>query len=226
MRLCRRLELGQTTNMRKLLTVLFFSAACQAQMMQAVMGGVHTISSGTTLTLSVGANNRDGEWYGATEALSDYGSWTINGDQGAGAYVGTAQFQVTGPVSGDTITAASIAIYQDSGRNASQSVVIKAGAIDNAPVLNATHTHDAAGHYGALTTASAAWTFTGAVSTWFTSPDIKSVVQEVVSRGGWTSGNYIGIVISQADGYNADTFDDYAGNVSKVAVLSITYTHP
>ena len=60
--------------------------------------------------------------------------------------------------------------------------------------------------------------------TWYTSPDIAGVIQEVIDRGGWSEGNSIAIIYSTREnegGYrNISSFDrgsDYA------PILEITY---
>ena len=47
------------------------------------------------------------------------------------------------------------------------------------------------GGAGELTTASVAWSNMAAwtAGQWYNSPDISSIIQEIVNQGGWTSGN-------------------------------------
>lgn len=55
-------------------------------------------------------------------------------------------------------------------------------------------------------------------------PDISPMVQNVVSRSGWVSGNYLGIrlaALSSADAWQIQTFDNPSGNAPRL-VLDFT----
>ena len=103
-------------------------------------------------------------------------------------------------------------------------VTIRAQASDDAPAFTTT-AGDISGR--ALTTASVPWT----IPTWNTdqddtdtrSPDVASVVQEVVNRPGWVPGNSIVFVISRAPAENIRRryFHAYAGASAKAARVSV-----
>ncbi len=80
------------------------------------------------------------------------------------------------------------------------------------------------------TTASAAWTIAAqTVDVQFSSPDLASVIQEIVNRAGWSYGN---AMILTVDNVGTDstrlasiyTRDTTAG--TKAPFLSVTWTHP
>lgn len=79
------------------------------------------------------------------------------------------------------------------------------------------------------TSASVAW----AAGAWtmdaeYESPDIASVIQEIVNRGGWSSGNAINILFYD-DGSGSHDWRacySYDGNSAKAAKLDIDYTAP
>ncbi|MHC4737990.1 MAG: right-handed parallel beta-helix repeat-containing protein [Planctomycetota bacterium] len=78
----------------------------------------------------------------------------------------------------------------------------------------------------ALTTASVAWDYKTAWSpdTQYTSPDISNVVQEVVSRPGFSSGNSMAIYYGTRDLSNkARSFASYEYSPASAAVLEVTY---
>jgi len=82
---------------------------------------------------------------------------------------------------------------------------------------------------GAATTASVAWDEADSFTVgWYQSPDIKSVVQEIVDRGGWSSGNALMILWEEDGGGSAEAmqFSDYSENTSYAAKLDIDYTAP
>ncbi|NJK93844.1 MAG: T9SS type A sorting domain-containing protein [Bacteroidales bacterium] len=59
----------------------------------------------------------------------------------------------------------------------------------------------------------------------YTSPDLKSIIQQIVDRGGWTQNSFIVLTIgaSTTSKRTARTFD-YNGNNSQSPSLSVTYT--
>lgn len=175
----------------------------------------------TSLNLQVGASGDDG-W--------DRGTSFTNNDnaQAMGDFFGvTENFQrftnVTVPV-GATITAASLVFNsRDDSGGTGFHVKIRGVAADN-PSAPTNH----AGFTGlSLTTAGVDWdnpTFTGDV----TSPDIASVIQEIVSRPGWASGNAL-IVVIKDDGSGSGSYrngNSYDQGSSVAPKLDITYTVP
>ena len=76
------------------------------------------------------------------------------------------------------------------------------------------------------TTAYASWTLsTWTVDSWFNSPDIKAVIQEIVDRVGWVSGNDILILHDSIEtGNNFKGIYDYEDNSAYAAKLDIEYT--
>jgi hypothetical protein len=77
------------------------------------------------------------------------------------------------------------------------------------------------------TTANVGYNRTGSFATgWYDSPEIKTVIQEIVSRDGWVSGNALGIAWED----NASDLDtcfqiqDYANSTTNAAKLTIVYT--
>lgn len=76
------------------------------------------------------------------------------------------------------------------------------------------------------TTASVDWDETSmADEAEIVTPDIKTIVQEIVDRGSWASGNDMGFIIENdgtSGSSNAD-FYDYGTDSSKAALLSVNY---
>jgi len=76
------------------------------------------------------------------------------------------------------------------------------------------------------TTAYVDWDISGGLvdETEYTSPDIKTIIQEIVDRVGWSSGNALGFIID--DNGSNDTvayFYDYEGDANKAIQLIINY---
>jgi hypothetical protein len=128
---------------------------------------------------------------------------------------------------GSKIVRASLTICANpNGLEAGVDGLIEGEATDNAAAFGTTTRVIA---QLATTTASKAWTWaddnpwTG--NTWYESPDISAVVQEIVDRAGWASDNALVIIYT----FNQQTFGDerrfwsYDGDPTKAAKLSITY---
>jgi len=79
------------------------------------------------------------------------------------------------------------------------------------------------------TTAAVDWdiTSTWSTDTYYPSPDIKSVIQEIVNRAGWSSGNDITIILKD-DGTSAGTtrnINEYSWSSTNANKLDISYTN-
>ncbi len=55
-------------------------------------------------------------------------------------------------------------------------------------------------------------------------PDIKSIVQALVDRGGWESGNSMAFVLGRKSGSGRRTFESYDGEQSSAPTLTIKYS--
>lgn len=76
-----------------------------------------------------------------------------------------------------------------------------------------------------LTTATVAWdeTSVSGSSVYNMAPDIKTVIQEIVNRVGWVSGNAI-IIVIEDDGTSDTYWRPRAANESRPVTLSVDYT--
>jgi hypothetical protein len=80
----------------------------------------------------------------------------------------------------------------------------------------------------ALTTASTSWTpaswsVVGEAAAAQRSPDLAGVIQEVVSRGGWASGNSLAVIIKGTGARIAESFD---GEPLAAPLLHVEYKTP
>jgi len=79
----------------------------------------------------------------------------------------------------------------------------------------------------AKTTATVDWDISGEFDsdTTYTSPNIKSIVQEIVNRSGWSSGNAMGFIILDDGSTDEAAFlYDYENDSSKAIQLEINYS--
>lgn len=155
---------------------------------------------------------------GTNSVIGQYpaGAWTMVG----------ARFLGVPVPQGATIESASVSFQSNSDLSGSLVMAIAAEDVDDAATFGDAHTtYDA---YSAKTTAVAEWTV-GAWTTgnWFQSADISTVIQEIVDREGWASGNDIVLLFyaknSSQSGYRRPRLYDYAGNASGPK-LDITYS--
>ncbi len=184
-----------------------------------------------TLTQRVGAASDDAEQEGPTGTTPNR-MWLSSSDielvsdfQSPTAGVQTIGLRFTGlniPV-GATITNAYVvfrAVPADSGMTNSDptSLTLKGQLIGDAPTFTAT-SGDISSR--ALTGASTAWTPTAWTSgSDYNSPDLSSVVQEIVDQGTWASGNDLAIIIT-GTGHRAS--QAYDTSPSTAAQLVVTY---
>lgn len=107
----------------------------------------------------------------------------------------------------------------------STNLVIRGHDTDDAPTFNTSS--------GAITgrpTTSAsvnwsvpAWTNVGAASSAQRTPSLASIVQEIVNRAGWQSGNDLALIITGSGQRDAESYD---GSSSQAPLLHIDYTIP
>lgn len=127
-------------------------------------------------TVTLGDNNIN------ISATTQYGGFRFN--------------NVTIPA-GATINSADITLTTYSDSYDDPDTTIYGEDIDDAPAFTTT-TNNISGR--TLTTASVAWTATNIGTANKASPDIKSIIQEIIDRPGWTSGNDIAIIIKGNSG--------------------------
>lgn len=138
-----------------------------------------TIDPTTTVQVNAGAN--DGQ--------SGY-SFTTNGQPISVGYINQsegiyARFTNVAVPQGATVNSAKIQYHADSCYG-SPTTRIFFNAADNATNPTSSANYNAK----AVTSAYVDWAISGWTNgTWYDSPDIKTVVQEVVNRSGWASGN-------------------------------------
>lgn len=103
---------------------------------------------------------------------------------------------------GATITSASIQFEADEVQTGAVTVTIQGEDIDDAPAFTST-TNDVTNR--TLTTASVSWSpndwnTVGEAGSDQQTPDLAAIIQEIVNRPGWVSGNDIAIIITGAGG--------------------------
>jgi type IV pilus assembly protein PilY1 len=129
------------------------------------------------------------------------------------------RFQSVQIPQGATITSASLEFEVNDASSATTDLVIQGEDIDDSPAFTTT-ANDITNR--TTTTSSVAWS----VDNWTTpdakdsTPDLSTVVQEIVNRSGWCGGNDMTFIISGTGQRSATSYDGTAGDAP---LLRITY---
>jgi len=136
-------------------------------------------------------------------------------------YNGGAIFTVTGPASGDTVDVAYATVYANNGANDDPNVDISCEDVDDsADFLTSA---DVTGR--TRTSTPVQWTTTGIGNGATNTPSLVTPVGDVISRGGWSSGNDLCVFFDgRTDAGGGFKFDSYEGDSSSAAALHIEYT--
>lgn len=129
------------------------------------------------------------------------------------------RFELTIPA-GATILSASLRLYIDAFNDDIDVTIYAQGALDPDAFVKEYFNLSSR----VLTTANVEWQSLGAGAGWEYSPNISSVVQEIVDQRGWSSGNHLVLILvptSDPNAYvfTADAFD--SGN--NPPELTVTY---
>lgn len=178
----------------------------------------------TTFTVRTSANASDiqeslggGNWF-YSEGLSYIGKSDSYWTREAGF-----RFTNVTVAQGATITSAKLTFKAGNNFNRTIALKIKGIDVDNCSEFSSGDTPRSR----AMTTSQIDWdqTVNVSVGNSFDSPDITSVIQEIVNRAGWSSGNSIGIYIADDGSSNSNYLevDEYEDGASSGALLTINY---
>jgi len=143
-------------------------------------------------------------------------------DESSNQTVGMRFNAVTIP-RGATITNANIQFQVDEADSGPTSLTIRGQAADNAPTFTTANGNISS----RSTTASSAswsvapWTTVGQAGPNQQTPDIASIIQEIVNRPGWSSGNSLVIIVT---GSGARTAEAYNGAPAAAPLLRVDYS--
>lgn len=208
-----------------ILVVVSFVCESDSQMMRR-----RKKSGSTPVTVrdTVKANNRGATSSGTTELLqsTDFAGYNLAGTYSGAEHQAGFEFQLN--VAKDaTIDSAYFVYYvQRNYGGANDTIWHSVYDVDNAAVFNAADGH-------ALSSHATAWTGT-LVPVWgflefdYTTVNIKDLVQHIVNRSGWVSGNYFGILMTRGTTWSSDEFIqayDYEGGNSTRYPRIVVYAH-
>lgn len=199
-----------------LMCICLFSFSCEyvESLVDSDNSTGFAISKATAVDFSTGA--------GANDAVQFSGGATVSGGTyiNLGAFHSGWRFTGINVPKGATITAAYMQLCPQYTYPAGGSYTIQGEASDNAAAFA-----DSANNISSRskTSASAAW----APGAWtqfvyVNTPDLKSIVQEIVNRSGWVSGNSM-VFIAPYNGSTDKKLCSYEYNSSRAAKLHIEY---
>ena len=195
----------------------------------------------TTLNLQVGTGNDDSHQESIANdsgrAVTSSGVCVLTattfspGSHSSGnEWTAAARFTGVTVANAATITTATFQLRCAGTYNASPNVVkfwVSAQAADNAGALTTTGGNLNTTARPRTTAVSAAWTQTSlTLDTWY-SIDITTVIQEIVNRAGWASGNAIVVLVDTHADTTVSEWQDYYsynGAAASAPKLDIDYT--
>jgi hypothetical protein len=124
---------------------------------------------------------------------------------------------------GATILSAYVQFQTDETRSEETLLTVRGQAADNAPVFTTT-AYDVSSRPRTVASVEwvpPAWDVVGEAGSAQQTPDISLVVQEVVGRPGWSSGNALVIVVTGSGKRVAESYD---GDASGAPLLHVEYT--
>ncbi|MDX2166845.1 MAG: hypothetical protein SF182_07265 [Deltaproteobacteria bacterium] len=180
-------------------------------------------SAPVTNTLRVSASGDDAE---QTQRLDDTDG---GGDLDLGIVSAGLRFSTVVIPPGATITAANLQLTADGGFSSSNTTALTLAVFGEASDSAASFAGNFANVNGrARTTASVSWP----VAAWSVgqsgaaqrSPELKTILQEIVNRPGWTAGNALVLILVQASGNGRREAESFDGNAGKAARLEVSFT--
>ena len=180
-------------------------------------------SGATVLEVPVRISADDAEERASTGAVT-LSSGDLNlGQDGANAQTAGLRFTGVGLPRNATVIAAWVQFQVDEASTATAGLTVTGAAADNASAFTTTARNISA---RPTTTASvswapAAWPTVGARAAEQRTPNLAAVLQEIVARPGWVSGNALVLMVS---GWAERTAESVDGGALRAPVLHIEYT--
>lgn len=178
-------------------------------------------TSNTLLTLQVNSSsddvNQDGTFYDPASSTV----WIGNGSSTTSSYTGLRFNNVTIP-KGATITSAIITVYNPGSSWINTSLTISAEAIGNSPTFSSTNTPS----QRKLTTSQISWTDNSQwlANTSYQLSDISPVIQEIINRSDWNSGNSLSIIMKGiGSSWGRKYVSSFDGSPTNAPQLVISY---
>ena len=177
-----------------------------------------------TLTVQVAASSDDANQDGSALDTTASTVWLGNAASPTSSYTGLRFTYVTIP-HGETISSAHLEVYSSEQQWVSIDLTLAGEAIGDSP----TFTTGNKPSQRTLTTAQVAHSsdVEWQANTWYSLDEVAGVVQEVVDRGDWASGNSLSIILKgTGSAWGRKFVRSYNGSAANAPKLVITYTAP
>lgn len=184
------------------------------------------LSMGATVNTQITSSTDDAFTYSDGTGYSSSSVYHFLGDDGD-PFISGYRFQNIQILPGADITEATLTVMSSWNRYGTVHLKISGDDVDDSVTFSSGNAPDDR----TQTTAKVDWDITAAwyEDVWYDSPDIKTVVQEIIDRPGWSSGNDITILIDD-DGSSAvkeintyDQWDIYSAKLEIVYDYSPVY---
>lgn len=180
-------------------------------------GGEVTVSSRVNSTNDDVEENQNGSMYMNSSDIE------LVYDGSRGNQTIGLRFQGLNIPQGATILSAHVQFTVDETNSGTTNLSIKAHNTDNAPAFS-TSSYNVSSR--PATTASvnwspSSWSSAGQTGTAQKTPDLKSIVQELVNRSGWSQSSALALIITGTGERTAESYDGSSGNAPAIYV---TYT--
>jgi hypothetical protein len=175
-----------------------------------------------TVTLLIRNGGDDVNEVNSQLALLDTALWIGNGGSTTTSFTGMRFTNVNIP-KGAKIKSAVLQFYSDRSQWISIGLQIAADAADNSAIFTATNRPSQRTRTTIVTHSS---NVNWSPDTWYSLNDITGVIQAIVSRSGWNSGNSLSIIVKGTSGgnYGRKFFDSFEGSPTFAPKLVITYS--
>jgi hypothetical protein len=183
---------------------------------------VNAAGGATTVEVRVSANNDDAEENSATGKMNRGSTDLELVDQGSLFQQVGMRFNGLSIPQGATITNAYIQFQADETHSGATTLTIEGEATDDAQTFTNTNGNISSRNLTGATVnwAPAPWTTVGEAGSNQQTPDLTSVVQEIVDQSGWSSGNSLVIIIN---GSGRRAAEAHEGDASGTPLLHVEY---
>lgn len=195
-------------------------------------GVSHMSNAQTQVSARVTSSSDDAEERGS-DAGSSAGSMYLNssdlelvrdGSSRGNQWVGMLFRNLSIP-QGATITSAYIQFTTDETNNGTTNLTIRGEDTNNAGAFNSDNYNISSRDFTSTSvnwSNVSSWNSVGEAGSRQRTPDLSRIIQEIINRGGWASGNNIAIIINGSGERTAEAYD---GSSSRAPLLVVNYSN-
>jgi hypothetical protein len=201
---------------------LFTLLSLAVVLILSVSGYTSALAATVTLTGQVAASSDDANQDGSSLSLTSTTLWLGNAASTTSSYTGLRFASLALPP-GAAISSARLQVYSSQTQWLGLSMSIAADATGNSPTFSASNLPS----QRTLTTQKVAHSSNvqWQANTWYTLDEMASVVQEIVNRGDWQSGNSLSVILKGTGGaWSRKFIASFDGSAVTAPKLVVTYT--